>query len=685
MLVNMEQDSSGQGMDQVFNPNMKGTAKLSWQAQPIVAPSHQTLEFQLAEVVTPRSGEAKISDFVRDIRSPKPTAQNPNMLIWGDNYLVMQALINKGYAGTIDLIYIDPPFNTGEIFNFNNQVSVGSEQYEKYLTMIERLAYIDCWERGIDSFLDMMYPRLKLMERLLSPRGSIFLHCDENASHYLKVLMDEVFRGDSFVNEIIWPCSKARSSISRKFKSAHHSILFYSKSPDYYFEVQWKELSEASKKLYSRGYRLVPLLVSGRRDGETGKPWRGIDPNRIGRSGMHWITEVSKLEEYDRQGLVVWPKRKGGRPNLKYYRDQTQGVPVTDIWDDIEPLSSSSTEFVGYPTQKPKALAKRILTACSKEGYLVADFFCGSGTVAVAAEELRRKWIAVDYSKSAIHITRNRLVQVNANPFAIQNLGNYQRHLLYAHGLDLKSTYRVILNLYGAAPREDLVDVGVMDDRTLVYVSPPDRYLTARGAFDKARELENLDGGSYSTLVVLAWDYELQYDENFSRLSLSKEFDTRLSIASKTIPSEIYRRLRDSTLEELKALSGRIKFYDRPYLKVGRPRVVSDLGEEVLVRLRIERYDPIEIPLPDEKKTELEKLVKGKFELLIEYYAIDWEYDGQSFRSQQQEFSGFGRNRKVVSTIVENKLRKGKKYRILVRLVDIFGNDAEAQSEIDLS
>ena len=274
---------------------------------------------------------------------------------------------------------------------------------------------------------------------------------------------------------------------------------------------------------------------------------------------------------------------------------------------------------------------------------------------------------------------------MNAEPFVIENLGNYQRHLLYAQGLDLKSTYKVILNLYGVAPREDLLDVGLADDGSLVYVSSPDRHITARHALETARKLENLDGGSYSTLNILAWDYELQYDENLQQLRNSKDFGTKMAIVPKVIPSDIYRRLRESTTEELKPLYGHIKFYDKPYLRLAKPVVASRVGNDALVRLQIERYNLLDIPLDEEKKKKLLELTKNKFELLIDYFGVDWDYDGKYFTSQQQEYAGYGSNRRVVNTAIEYKLPMGKKYRIMIRLVDIFGNDAEAETEIDLS
>ena len=196
--------------------------------------------------------------------------------------------------------------------------------------------------------------------------------------------MDGLFGGGNFINEISWWRSQTRSSISRKFRSAHDVILFYGDKGRRTFEMQYRELSDTSKEIYNkydeRGrYRLVPLLVSGIRKGTTGSTWRGIDPNTRGKNGMHWVTTPDKLEEYDAQQLIYWPNKVGGAPNLKYYLSDSPGVPVSDFWDDIPLIQSNSPESLGYPTQKPLTLLNRIVSASSKEGDVILDPFCGCG------------------------------------------------------------------------------------------------------------------------------------------------------------------------------------------------------------------------------------------------------------------------------------------------------------------
>ena len=179
----------------------KDTARLIWASKPRREPSPKDLEFQTAEEVYPNKATGNLTSFF-DTGEDEISSQ-PNRLIWGDNLLVMQALLAQGYEGQIDLIYIDPPFNTGENFNFPNEVKIGGKNYEREMPINERLAYSDTWERGIDSFLDMLYPRLQLMKRLLSNDGAIYVHCDSNASHYIKIIMDEIFGQIHFKREII--------------------------------------------------------------------------------------------------------------------------------------------------------------------------------------------------------------------------------------------------------------------------------------------------------------------------------------------------------------------------------------------------------------------------------------------------------------------------------------------------
>ena len=247
-------------------------------------------------------------------------------------------------------------------------------------------------ESDVMAYLVMMTNRLLELHRVLKSSGSLYLHCDTTASHYLKIVLDTIFGAENFRNEISWRRSQTRSSISKIYRRAHDVIFFYSKSSEYTFNLQYKELSETSKKLYENQdekgfYQLVPLLVSGKRNGATGQVWRGVDPNTHGKEGMHWVTTPDKLDEYDKQGLVAWGKKEGSTPRLKYYLDESPGVPLNDFWDDIDVISSSSGESLGYPTQKPLELLERILQASSNKGDVVLDPFCGCGTAVHAAQK----------------------------------------------------------------------------------------------------------------------------------------------------------------------------------------------------------------------------------------------------------------------------------------------------------
>ena len=467
-------------------------------------------------------------------------------------------------------------------------------------------------------------------------------------------------------------------------------------------------MSEASLNLYSHTddkgkYRLVPVLVSGIRKGKTGESWRGINPNKLGKKGMHWITSPENLEKYEKDEILVWPKKKGGLPQLKYYLEDNKGVPITDLWTDVGIIEAGSGESWDFPTQKPEKLLTRIIEVSSKEGDIVADFFGGSGTTAVVAETLKRKWIIADVSKVAIHITRNRLITLKnslkakdkiasasteTSPFIIQNLGNYQRHLIYLHGLNVKKACALIMKLYGAIQREDIVDLGlkIRDKDTLVFVSYPDRQLTAKAVFEKANVIEGLDNATYKKLIVLAWDYELNYDHNFS--ALKDVYKTAIEIQSKLIPSEIYTYLKKvdaSNEDQINTLRDKVHFYDKPYLKLKKPKIVKDLGADSMVRLEIDRYNILDFPMKNEtEEVKLLETCKNNFPLLIDYYSVDWDYDGGIFRSQTQVTAGLGKRRSVVTTFADHKLRKGKKYKIVMRLVDIFGNDSEARTEISL-
>jgi DNA modification methylase len=333
-----------------------------------------------------------------------------NKLILGDNLEIMRKMESE----TVDLIYLDPPFFS----NRNYEVLWGDEG--------EIRSFQDRWSGGIEHYIAWLKERVIEMHRILKQSGSIYLHCDWHADAYIRVhILDRIFGDKNFRNAITWKRSSTRSSISKIYRRVQDTILFYSKTENYSFNQQFMILSNASQNLYKnideKGiYQTVPLLVSGKRNGLTGSIWKGIDPNKQGKEGMHWVTIPEKLDEYDKQGLVYWPER-GKTPRLKYYLEQSPGVPACDIWDDIKLVQGK--ESIGYPTQKPEKLLERIITASSNENEIVFDPFVGGGTTIAVAEKLNRKWIGIDQSVQAIKVTEFRLVSdrnLFSQPFIVQ-------------------------------------------------------------------------------------------------------------------------------------------------------------------------------------------------------------------------------------------------------------------------
>ena len=401
------------------------------------------LPFQVIEQVDePRSEkELKLQPGLFDAASGRQLKGWTNKLIWGDNKPILSSLksgplreeIEK--QGGLKLIYIDPPFDVGA--DFSMDIEIGDNTFTKRPNVLEELAYRDTWGKGADSFIAMIYERLILMKDLLANDGSIYVHCDWRLVGALRIVIEEVFQ--HVENVISWKRSAIAAGVKTQWRNSQDFILYFSKSGQHIFNPQFGEYSESSKRHYSRQdsrgmYRVVPLMASGKSAGETGKPWRGVDPNRRGKNGMHWLKKIEVLEQLNAEGLVVWNSQ--GIPELKYYADEAKGVYISDFWDDIDVINSMADEYEGYNTQKPEALLERVIKASSNEGDLIADFFCGSGTTAAVAEKLGRKWIASDLGKFGIHTTRKRMIGVQRalkqenkpyRAFEILNLGKYER------------------------------------------------------------------------------------------------------------------------------------------------------------------------------------------------------------------------------------------------------------------
>lgn len=454
----------------------KDSASLVWDTKPRRAPNPKDIEFQTAEVVipNPHRDEAQIPLSFRDglFGEEEIDKQKMNRLIWGDNLLAMQALLAQGYEGKINLIYIDPPFDSKA--DYSHRMIIEGNEFTKEPSVIERLAYKDTWAGGTDSYLDMLYPRLQLMKRLLAEDGTIYVHCDWRMNSYIRCLLDEIFGKENYRTEIRWRRQPPRGTkaISRQFARSSDSILMYSKTE----RMKWN----LAYKSYSEEY----IKSKFKKDGE-GRLYR------IDTIGTYSEESIRKFEAFGR--IYHYPSGKIG---LIRYLDEAKGEPVSDIWTDIPEVNSQALERCDFDTQKPESLLKRIIEASTDEGDLVADFFSGSGTTFAVAEKLGRRWIGCELGKVGVQVTRSRLVEMEAKPFLIENIGNYQREMIYLTGGRIWEMQHLILKLYGATPRDKASGLGVRKApdgmEELVYVGYPDRPVTAKKTEELALQAQNL-------------------------------------------------------------------------------------------------------------------------------------------------------------------------------------------------
>jgi DNA modification methylase len=327
-----------------------------------------------------------------------------NLIVQGDNLQFLKTcyqnedpLIKDKVKGKVKLVYIDPPFATKSDF-----AGAGDEK-----------SYSD--KVASAEFIEGLRERLIYLRKILDNAGTIYVHLDQKMCHYVKVIMDEVFGKNNFVNEIIWKRTYAHSD-ARQYGVIHDIIFYYSKSPERvwnviktppdkeYIETFYDQIEEETGRRYAR----VDLTGAGiTRNGLSGKPWRGIDPSVKGR---HWAYHPDVLEKLDSENRIHWPKR--GVPRLKNYADENEGITLQDVWTDIRKIHNQSKELLGYPTQKPEALLERIIRASSNPGDLIIDIFARTGTTAAVAEKLGRRWIVCDFGKHAIYTMQKRILRI---------------------------------------------------------------------------------------------------------------------------------------------------------------------------------------------------------------------------------------------------------------------------------
>lgn len=403
-----------------------------------VTPVRIALPFQTIETINESAQQRqKTLDF---FSAGNNNTEWRNRLIWGDKKYVLPSLLPE-FAGKVNLIYIDPPFNVGNDFSFTATIADNPDadedeiaKFVKEPSIIEQKAYRDTWgvsaeekrsgKTSLDKYLQWFYETILLLRDLLSDDGSIYVHLDWHVGHYAKAVLDEIFGYENFRNDIIWKRSTAHSD-SSTYGNVHDVIYFYTKGPkwkwnqqyspytDEYIETQFKYRDKDGRR-----FRSGDLTASGLSGGGYIYEWNGIR--------REWRCPISTMKDYKQQNKLTYTGK--GLVRIKYYLDEMPGLPTQSIWDDVNKIHHLAHERVNYSTQKPEALLERIIKASSNEGDLILDCFCGSGTTAAVAEKNNRKWITCDLGRFAIHTARKRFLEIdNVKPFIVENLGKYER------------------------------------------------------------------------------------------------------------------------------------------------------------------------------------------------------------------------------------------------------------------
>jgi len=609
-----------------------------------------------------------------------------NKLIWGDNKLILSSLKNGPLRkeieaqGGLKLIYIDPPFDVGA--DFSMDIEIGDESFTKRPSVIEEIAYRDTWGKGADSFIAMIYERIKLIHDLLAEDGSIYVHCDYRVNAFIKIVLDEVFGKDNFRNEIIWAFTGPGSPGMKQFNRKHNNIYWYSKNTDAWI-FNDKDIRQAHSEKTSGNFK-------------------------VGLKGSGFIGDNYDLPE-------------GKIPESWWEMAIAQRFPVDGI------------KRTGYPTEKPWELLERIIKASSNEGDIVADFFCGSGTTLAVAEKLNRKWIGADLGKFGIHTSRKRLIGVQRElkkagkdfrAFEILNVGRYERENYLTVNNDLraeekakqaerkeKEFVKLIISAYKAESVEGFINISGKKRDRLVAVGPISTPVSSKLIRDIVNECKDK---KLTKVDVLGFDYEMGMD-------LQEYKDQGIDIAFRIIPREVF----DKRAVE----KGQVNFYDVAFIEakpIIKGRATSkelsieltdfsvfynqDATEETVEALRlggekvvIENGQVVKISKDKMSGLVSREVLTKKWSDWIDYWAVDFNFadrkeivaetdrngnvverwtgdyvfdnEWQSFRTKKN------RNLELVSASKE--MAKGT-YKVAVKVVDIFGNDTTRVIEIKI-
>jgi len=650
------------------------------------APLRVSLPFQTVETINESTMERQ---RMLDLFSAGRDSDWRNRLIWGDKKYVLPSLLDE-FAGKVNLIYIDPPFNVGADFSFTASIpdhpdtdEDESASFTKQPNLLEQKAYRDTWGKGLDSYLQWLYETLIFLRELLSDTGSIYIHLDSNIGHYSKVIMDEMFGRENFDCEIIWKRKDAQSSADT-YGLSHDTIFFYHKTQDFYFDKQFTPLSQETadtwysneeevetdlvnrkgqllKKGTIRRYNKADISAPGLRLGtEAHYEWK----DHLPPSGRHWAYRKDTMKQLENEGRLTYSQ--SGRVYEKRYLDESPGVPAQSLWTDISFLRGmtkhqSKSEWLDYPTQKPEALLERIIKASSKEDDLVLDCFCGSGTTAAVAEKINRRWITCDLGRFAIHTARKRLLGIEGiKPFIVQNLGKYERQAWLETQFTQKEAHQkyreFILDLYHARPLNQHTWLHGIKGGRLVHVGSVDAPVTTGDLANIATEFKKTigtgkDAPKSNGVDILGWDFAFELNEVAKQQAAQANLDVRF-----------YRVPRD-VMDKRAVEQGDIHFFELAALKVETK--VNKKKEATLTLI------DFVIP-PDDVPQDVQKAIKH-WSQWVDYWAVDWDFKGDTFHNQWQTYRT--RKNPDLQKSATHVYQEAGEYTVVVKVIDILGND----------
>ena len=525
--------------------------------------------------------------------------------------LLVMASLLDKYAGKVDLIYIDPPFGTGADFSF--KAEVGDAVLVKDQSILEEKAYRDTWGGGLGTYLQMLAERLVHMRDLLRPEGAIFVHSDVHMGPYIRLLMDAVFGEANFLNEIAW----------------------------YYYN----KMHDSRKKLLPKAFDVIFYYVKNRGANYT---YQSITEARG--------APVRQLKRKKVKGRMVNVKDEEGKV---VYQEKTTKV-VDNVWRIRCLQPANKSEWVNFETQKPVDLIERVLSIASKPGDLVLDAFSGSGTSAIACERQRRRWIAVDVGRYPIHLTRKRLLdEPGCRPFEVLNLGRYERQywqgVTFAKkGAPLQQTVyeylAFILRLYGARPISGMQHLHGKKGRALVHIGAVDAPVTideVNAAIEECLALKQAE------LHLLGWEWEMGMVGMME--PEAKRRGVRLLLLQ--IPREV--------MEQQAVDKGDVQFFQLAYLEVEIKNPKKLTAQVTLTDFVIPNTELIPEDVRDKVK---------KWSDWVDYWAVDWDFQEDTFMQGWVAY----RTRKERTLPLKSDThtyKKPGKYTVVVKVIDIFGND----------